>query len=356
MRRVMMLAAAALAAGCAGRPWRPPSASGLAFVLARTEGTTYRLERKAGKPVLAAVRREKRTRADFGLRLREITKAMARERRLVPYRGLFVVSVVEGGAAARAGLLPGDVLLSLDGTELHYRDQFETLRRRLRPGDGVTLVVARGSRELKLRLVPTAREEEETVREEVPLRVPPAPAGRPRIGLALATLPAPWSRRVFGAEGPAALVTTVEVGSPAHRAGLLPGDRVVAVGGRPVGDAAAAQEALRRAPAGRPLKVEVVRGRERYAAEVVPAEYRHERRFTIPFLLDVEETPARLDWTVGPFGIVARYRRVYAPGPGRGPQAWRRFSFLWGAFAWAETPAGRRVRVLWFIRFAGDRG
>jgi regulator of sigma E protease len=63
---------------------------------------------------------------------------------------------------------------------------------------------------------------------------------------------------------------TVEAGSPAASAGLLPGDRVVAVDGRAVSRWQDVGFAIMTSP-GRPLRFAVERGSERLEVEVVPA-------------------------------------------------------------------------------------
>jgi serine protease Do len=63
----------------------------------------------------------------------------------------------------------------------------------------------------------------------------------------------------FGQPAPGAVITEMLRRSPAERAGLLPGDVVVAVDGRPVEDAAQLRNELARAPAGSTLRLTVTR-------------------------------------------------------------------------------------------------
>lgn len=91
---------------------------------------------------------------------------------------------------------------------------------------------------------------------------------------------ASFSRRVAGREpdtgivwvqssrGP--VVLEVKKNTPADAAGLLPGDRLVRVGGREVGSALEAGELPWRIPEGRPLLLDVERGGRIFSVEVAP--------------------------------------------------------------------------------------
>jgi regulator of sigma E protease len=75
-----------------------------------------------------------------------------------PYTPADVGKVVEGSAAERAGLQPGDVFLNIDGVEI---DRFEQVRQivQLAPGRALTIVVRRGQQTVTLTAIPDAVEE-----------------------------------------------------------------------------------------------------------------------------------------------------------------------------------------------------
>ncbi len=102
---------------------------------------------------------------------------------------------------------------------------------------------------------------------------------------------------LVGIDRPAAVVGTVERGSPAEAAGMRPGDRLLAVGGRPVRFWNEVEDEIRALPGGR-LALEVGRGGE-----------------TLPVAIDVVERPGldefRLVSDVGWVGLrFARQRAV----------------------------------------------
>ena len=63
---------------------------------------------------------------------------------------MYVASVTEGGAASEAGIRKGDVILSIDGTDVSDTAIFLEQISKRRPGDNVTLTVRRGAKQLDI--------------------------------------------------------------------------------------------------------------------------------------------------------------------------------------------------------------
>lgn len=80
---------------------------------------------------------------------------------LKPWRPVIdpvIGKVVEGGAGARSGLMPGDRFVELDGTKLvSWSEVVEHVRQR--PGMQIAAVVQRGGQRIELKLVPDAVDE-----------------------------------------------------------------------------------------------------------------------------------------------------------------------------------------------------
>jgi regulator of sigma E protease len=148
------------------------------------------------------------------------------------------IGAVEPGApAAQAGLMPGDLVLRLDGLQ---NPTWEDLVPKIMTSAGQTLPlkVLRDGRELDLEITPKA-------------------AGADRLG-------------DIGVEPyQPAMVGTVEPGLPAARAGLKPGDRIVALDAHPAYSAAGVFEELQ-AEKGKEIELTVERQGKQFHVRLKP--------------------------------------------------------------------------------------
>jgi Do/DeqQ family serine protease len=84
-------------------------------------------------------------RAYLGITFREIDSQYAKEKGLDEIRGIYVVEVMDDGAAGNAGLKEGDVIVQVDNTQINSRSSLlETIGIK-RPGDEVKVYVKRGN-------------------------------------------------------------------------------------------------------------------------------------------------------------------------------------------------------------------
>ena len=118
--------------------------------------------------------------------------------------------VFDGGAAARAGLEPGDRVLEIDGRPVRYWEEIETAVRSS-PGKELHLRVSRNGKVFERYLTPL----EETVRYR---------DGAVRLQGRVGITHAPF----------APLVGVIDGDSPAARAGLATGDLIISIDGQPV--------------------------------------------------------------------------------------------------------------------------
>ncbi|HMG55845.1 MAG TPA: site-2 protease family protein [Kofleriaceae bacterium] len=118
--------------------------------------------------------------------------------------------VLDGGAAARAGLEPGDRVLEIDGRPVRYWEEIETAVRSS-PGRELHLRVSRNGKVFERYLTPL----EETVR-----RRDGSVSQQGRVGITHAPF--------------APLVGVIDGDGPAARAGLRTGDLIISIDGQPV--------------------------------------------------------------------------------------------------------------------------
>ncbi|HEY8428785.1 MAG TPA: trypsin-like peptidase domain-containing protein [Sandaracinaceae bacterium] len=154
-------------------------------------------------------------RAWIGVSFQELTPELAAHFHADGRRGALINDVRPNSPAARAGLRAGDVVVAVDGRALE--SSHDLLRSILqRPiGSEVSLTVLRRGREQTLRLTTAERPSagSSSASPAQPASAPPAP---PNLGLELGT-----------DERGHVVATRVEPGSPASRAGLTPGDRII---------------------------------------------------------------------------------------------------------------------------------
>ena len=83
----------------------------------------------------------------LGISYGMVTPEIVEDEKLTVKQGAFVSGVTDGGPAQAAGILPGDVILTLNGVRLGETDSLRGVLLRYNPGDTVTLTVLRGTEE-----------------------------------------------------------------------------------------------------------------------------------------------------------------------------------------------------------------
>lgn len=92
-------------------------------------------------------------RAMLGISMQDITDPLKKEKDLYTLEGVYVAEVVRGGAAEKAGVKVGDVLVEIDGEKVKKGSAVQEVINRFRPGDKVTLKLYRGKKEIELNAV-----------------------------------------------------------------------------------------------------------------------------------------------------------------------------------------------------------
>jgi len=182
----------------------------------------------AAKVQTQLVQYGKVTRGRMGVTIQEVNQSLAESFGLKKPAGALVSSVEKDSPAAKAGIEPGDVILRIDGREVQSSIDLSGYVADLRPGTSARVELWRkgGSRELTV-----------TVGEMAPRKT--AAAGNPgatdqgRLGVAVRELN-PDERKEAGINGG---VVVENVGGAAAKAGLQPGDIILALNNTPVKDA-----------------------------------------------------------------------------------------------------------------------
>jgi len=186
-------------------------------------------------------------RGQLGVSLQPLDNEMARALGLPDARGALVNQVLPDTPAAKAGVRPGDVIRSFNGTRVDTWSDLPPMVGALPPGTRVTLEVLRDGRTRDLRMVLDELDERAAT---APAAAPSPPAThRNPLGIVGEDLD-DATRRSLGLEpGEGVAIARVE-GLAARRAGLRPGDVILSVGNRPVDSARALDQRLSALAAG----------------------------------------------------------------------------------------------------------
>jgi S1-C subfamily serine protease len=91
-------------------------------------------------------------RAVLGITMQEITDKIAEELKLSSRNGVYIVEVSSGGAADKAGIKPGDILLSIDNVKITNFASVQETVSRFSPGDTAEVVVLREGKQKKFKV------------------------------------------------------------------------------------------------------------------------------------------------------------------------------------------------------------
>ena len=218
-----------------------------------------------------------------------------------PVEGAVVAAVRPGSAAGDAGLEAGDVVVEFDGERVRSARQFARLVRETPPGREIAATVVRGAERREVRLAPEpggggmallpdgAREGIERTVDALRRRWGSGAGERPfprveirsprRLGVRVQAIDGQLAD-YFGIEsGSGVLITSVEEGSAAARAGLRAGDVITAVGEHEIADVRALRRRLSAGAAGADVVLTVVRdGMETRVTAQLEAPEREGRR------------------------------------------------------------------------------
>lgn len=203
--------------------------------------------------LLPQLRTGKVTRGVIGITVTDVPNDALEEFGLTERRGTLITTVAGDGPAARAGIEPGDVIVEFNGKPIQRRDELVSMVVQTKPGTTVPVKVLRDKQEKTLNVtVDELNLEQESARSS---RGGGSEEGGEvtgaGFGVTLNALTADIARRLrVPPETEGVLVSDVEPGSSAQRAGISRGDIILEVNRQPVRSPQEASRALGEVPSG----------------------------------------------------------------------------------------------------------
>jgi serine protease Do len=178
-------------------------------------------------------------------------------------RGALVGTVARGRPAAKAGIEPGDIILEFNGKAVKNRDELVATVVATRPGTTVPVKILRDKQERTLSITVDELDLEDENNRTTEQRTTTEPDEEPSqgFGITLSALTPEAARRLRApSDAQGVLISEVEQGSPAFRAGIARGDIILRVNRQPVRTPQEAGRALAAVQSGGTAFLLVLRG------------------------------------------------------------------------------------------------
>ena len=178
-------------------------------------------------------------------------------------KGALVGTVSRGRPAAKAGIEPGDIILEFNGKAVKNRDELVATVVATRPGTTVPVKILRDKQERTLSITVDELDLDEEGNRAAEQRTTTEPEEEPSqgFGITLTALTPEAARRLRApSDAQGVLVSEVEQGSPAFRAGIARGDIVLRVNRQQVRTPQEASRVLAAVPSGGTAFLLVLRG------------------------------------------------------------------------------------------------
>jgi serine protease Do len=215
------------------------------------------------RELIPQLRTGKVSRGVIGVSVTPVPQEALEEFGLKERKGALVATVARGRAAAKAGIEPGDVIVEFNGKAVKNRDELVATVVATKPGTTVPVKVVRDKKEMTLSITVDELNLEEEGNRAAEQRTSAEPDDQESqgFGITLSALTPDAARRLRApSDAQGVLVSDVEQGSPAFRAGLVRGDIITRVNRQPVRSPQEASRALSAVPSGGTAFLLVLRG------------------------------------------------------------------------------------------------
>ena len=194
------------------------------------------------------------SRGRIGVQIGPVDKEVAESIGLGSATGVLVSAVEPDSPAAKAGLQAGDVIVQFNGTKIDKVSDLPRLVGNTKPGSKVSLTIFRRGKQQQLAITVADVPADESQLAQAP-EASGATANAKTLGLRVTDLTAA-QKKALGVRGG---VQVAEASGPAARAGMRPGDVVLAIANTEVASVKDFEAALAKADQSKPVNVLVRR-------------------------------------------------------------------------------------------------
>lgn len=184
----------------------------------------------------------------LGISIRDVTPAFAKAHHLSTNEGAFVVEVIPGSPAEKAGLKKGDVIVGYQGQPVKDSGGFRNHVARAGVGQTVAVSVLRDGSKEKLQVkVGSDKEEKEAMRAAL----------QKEAGIEVRPIQAKEAKQYGLKSEHGVVITSISPDSPFAKAGFEKNDAIIAIEGQPIDSAGELDLVLNALPSGKKVKVMV---------------------------------------------------------------------------------------------------
>src|SRR5262244_2768686 len=206
-------------------------------IVAAGQGIGFSIPINQAKDVMQQlITRGKVVRGWLGIVIQDVTDQLAGSFGVKEREGVLVAEVMKGSPAEAAGLKAGDVVVELSGTPIKEVPDLQRRIAAIRPGQTMKLTVIRDKKPVSVTVKIGEMPADEPVVAEAP--------GNDEWGLNVESLTGDAALRLDLPVSRGLLVTDVQPGSPAEKAGLRRGDVILEISRRPTDEPATLFKAL----------------------------------------------------------------------------------------------------------------
>ena len=202
-------------------------------IVAQGQGIGFAIPSGMAKDIIAQLKKYHTVKRGWlGVTIQDVDRDKARALGLSEPEGALVASVKTGDPADSAGIKPGDVILEVNGKAIESARDLTRVIGRMAPQETAEIVLWREGERKEVSVEVGQRDKELAGKQQEE-----EPSGAGVQGMQLRPL-TPEEAKALGLEAPRGLVITgIQQGSPAHQAGLRPGDVILQANGHIVDEA-----------------------------------------------------------------------------------------------------------------------